>query len=172
MLRLALLLLLLLPAPRSRAQDPDSTRSRILDAARTLIAETDWCTLVTIGPDGHPRARVMDPFEPEDDMTVWLATNARSRKVDEIHGDPRVTLHWSDPGGGGYVTLLAHAEIVTDPAERAARWKESWTTFYSDRNRGEDYVLIRVVPFRLEIVSYGAGLVGNPDTWQPVGIDL
>lgn len=114
----------------------------------------------------------MDPFAPEADMTVWLATNARSRKVTEIKSDSRVTLHWVDPSGGGYVTLLGNAEIVTDPMERSARWKDEWSTFYEDRNHGDDYMLIRVVPFRLEVLSYDAGLLGDPVTWQPYGIDL
>ena len=170
MIRKAALALILLPSLHARAQDIDTLR--VLDAARALVASEDWCTLVTVGPDGHPRARVMDPFDPESDWTVWLATNARSRKVVEIGNDSRATLHWADPGGSGYVSLYGNAEIVTDPAERAARWKEEWATFYKDRNRGDDYVLIRFVPFRLEVVSYGDGLEGDPATWAPVGIDL
>jgi len=170
MIRAALLVLLLLPSLRVRAQVVDSLR--VVDAARALVASVDWCTLVTLGPDGHPRARVMDPFEPEDDWTVWLGTKADSRKVDEIRNDPRVTLLWLDAGGSGYVSLYGRAEIVTDPAERSARWKERWNSFYSDRNHGEDFMLIRVVPFHLEVISLGDGLLGDPVTWQPPGVDF
>ena len=48
---------------------------------------------------GQPQARLMDAFEPEADLTVWLATNARTRKVRQLRHDPRATLAY-DAGGG------------------------------------------------------------------------
>jgi len=84
-----------------------------------------------------------------------------------VKKDPRVTLYYYEPAGPGYVTLQGRAAVVTDPAEKAKRWKEDWAAFYKDRNRGEDYVLIRVAPVRLEIVSYGHGLLNDPASWRP-----
>jgi hypothetical protein len=74
--------------------------------------------------------------------------------------------------GPGYVTLLGRAAVVSDPAEKAKRWKEDWAAFYKDKNRGDDYVLIRVTPFRLEIVSYGQGLLDDPASWRPLSIEF
>ena len=147
-------------------------RPVILKAARELMEKARYCALVTIGGDGHPQARTIDAFPPEDDMTVWIATNPVTRKVAEVRKDPRVTLYYYEPGGPGYVTLLGRAVVVSDPAEKAKRWKEDWAAFYKDKNRGDDYVLIRVTPFRLEIVSYGHGLLNDPASWRPLSIEL
>jgi PPOX class probable F420-dependent enzyme len=157
----------------AQAPRPESPgRPVILKAARELMVKARFCALVTIGGDGHPQARAVDAFAPEDDMTVWIATNPVTRKVAEVRKDPRVTLYYYEPGGPGYVTLLGRAVVVSDPAEKAKRWKEDWAAFYKDKSRGEDYVLIRVTPLRLEIVSYGDGLLNDPASWRPLSIEF
>jgi general stress protein 26 len=152
------------------AQTPD--RAKVLAAAVQLMEKARFCGLVTIGEDGHPQARVVDAFSPEPDLTVWIATNPITRKVKQIKADPRVTLFYFDPSGPGYVTLLAKAELVSDPAEKARHWKEDWAAFYADKNRGEDFILIRCKPIRLELVSYGHGILNDPGTWRPVTIEF
>lgn len=157
----------------ARGQEPRPAaveRSAVLKAATELMGKARYCALVTVGLDGHPQARVVDPFAPEEDMTVWIATNPVTRKVDQIKKDSRVTLFYFDPAGPGYVTLLGTAAVVDDSAEKAKRWKDDWVAFYKDKNRGDDYVLIRVKPSRLEIVSYAHGLLNDPKTWRPLTV--
>jgi len=43
---------------------------------------------------------------------------------------------------------------------------------YKDANRGDDYLLIRFTPTRLEISSPGEGMQNDPTTWRPVILDL
>lgn len=171
----ALILLLHLPQTAT-AQDPQETaaseRSNIISVAKEVMREARFCSFVTLGSDGHPQARVVDPFVPEEDLTVWVATNSVTRKVAELRKDPRVTLFYFEPQSLSYVTLLGTAELVQDPAEKAKHWKEEWAPFYKDENRGDDYLLIRVRPRRLEIVSYAHGLFNNPETWAPPALDL
>lgn len=145
---------------------------RRITAAREVIAGAGYATLVTNGEDGHPQARIVDPFPPDDDFTVWMATKPTTRKVAEIRRDPRVTLLWFDPAALAYVTLHGDAELVDDPAEKAARWKPTWAGFYEDENRGDDYLLIRVRARRLEVVSPGHDVVGDDATWRPPTVEL
>jgi hypothetical protein len=105
-------------------------------------------------------------------MTVWIATNPVTRKVKEIQQDSRVTLYYAAENASGYVTILGQAQVVNDAREKASRWKEDWAGFYRDKNRGPDYVLIRVRPLHLEIVSYPDKLVNDPKTWRPISIDF
>ncbi len=154
------------PAP------PASGRAAAIAAAREVMRKAHYCSFITNGEDGQPQARIMDPFAPDEGLTVWLATKPVTRKVAQIRRNPRVTLLYFDPAAPAYVTLLGTAELVADPAEKARRWKEAWVHFYKDRSRGDDYLLIRVKPSRLEIVDYGRGLVGDPETWRPVTVDL
>jgi PPOX class probable F420-dependent enzyme len=145
-------------------------RAAVLRAAMEVMQAARYCALITIGPDGYPQARTVDAFAPEDDLTVWIGTNPVTRKVGEIRANPHVTLYYFDAGPMNYVTVLGTAEIIDDPAAKAKYWKEDWASFYEDRNRGSDYVLIRVRPTRLEIVSYTHNLINDPQTWRPISV--
>lgn len=163
----AILALLLAPVCAC-AQSPAPKPAGILPAARKLMEKARYCALITIGPDGRAESRIIDAFAPEPDMTVWLATSTVTRKVEQIRKDPRVTLFYWDQASMGYVTIIGDATLVSDAAEKAKRWKEDWAKFYSDKNRGPDYLLVRVTPRRLEVVSLADGLVNDPKTWRPL----
>jgi general stress protein 26 len=148
------------------------TRAQIIAAAMIIMQEARYCTLVTLGGDGHPQARVVDPFPPDSDLTIWMATNPVTRKVQEIRRDPRVTLLCFNPAKFEYVTVIGTAMLDTDPAHKAAHWKAAWSGMYKDENRGEDYLLLRVTPSRLEVVSGRNGLRNDPKTGRPVIVDI
>jgi len=157
----------------TQAEQPKAPeRSAIMAAAVEVMQKARFSTLVTLRQDGHPQARIVDPAAPEDDLTVWIGTHPVTRKVGQIRADPRVTLLYFDPSGPGYVTLLARAELVTDPAQKARHWKQDWAAFYADGHRGDDFILIRCKPLRLELVSQAHGIVNDPATWRPVAIDF
>jgi general stress protein 26 len=163
---------LALPSPCQNPQTTAPERAKIITAAKDVIQKARYCAFVTIGDDGYPQARIVDPFAPEEDMTVWVATNPLTRKIGQIKKNPHVTLLYFDRGTFGYVTILGKAELIDDPAEKAKRWKEEWDPIYKDKNRGADYLLIRVKPSRVEIISFAHGLTGDPQTWRPAVLDL
>jgi general stress protein 26 len=165
-------LCLLLPTLAGAQAAPPTPPSRdaILAASRDVIAKARYCTFITVGADGHPQARIVDPLGPDDGFTIWLATNPLTRKADQVKRDPRVTLSCFEPATSSYVTVLARAAIVTDPAERARHWKPEWTPFYPNGATGKDVVLIRLSPIRLEIVSADRGMAGDPKTWLPLTV--
>lgn len=154
----------------SRPTAPD--RAAVIKAAAGVMERARFCTLVTVGEDGHPQARIIDAFLPDEQMVVWMATTPLTRKVAQIRRDPRVTLVYFDPSTMAYVTLLGRAALVTDAAEKARHWKDDWAKLYKDRNRGDDYLLIKVTPFRLEISADSQGLSNDPKTWRPVTIEF
>jgi general stress protein 26 len=165
---------LALPAPAMAQAAPVAPpdRTAVLRTAAGIMQRARYCTLVTIGDGGHPQARVMDAFPPDGQMVVWMATTPASRKVAEIRKDPRVTLSYFDPSSMGYVTLVGRAALVSDPAEKAKRWKDDWAKIYADRNRGADYLLITVTPIRLEVSAEGEGIKNDPKTWRAVVVEF
>jgi general stress protein 26 len=172
---LALLLGALLAGPitaQTPQTPPPPSRAQILAGARDVMQRARYCTLVTIGEDGHPQARIVDPLGPDESFTTWVATNPLTRKVDQIRRDARVTLLCFDAASQSYVTILGRAAIVTDAAERARRWKADWAPFYPTGASGNDFLLIRVSPARLEVVSAERGLLGDPNTWRPLSIEF
>lgn len=57
------------------------------------------------------------------------------------------------------------AEIVNDQKEKDKRWKAEWEAFYP--NKTKDFMLIKVTPEWMEVVSYTHGILGDPVTWEP-----
>src|SRR5512140_566868 len=147
-------------------------RDAVLKAAREVARKARYATFITIGPEGQPQARIVDALGPDEDFDVWIATNPATRKVAEIAKDPRVTISFFDPALPAYVTLTGSASVVADPAVRAKHWKEAWSPFYKNEHRGADFVLLKVVPRRLEIVSEAHGLINEPGNWRPVSIEF
>jgi general stress protein 26 len=112
----------------------------------------------------------MNPFPPEEDMTVWFATNTRSRKVREIRRDPRVTLYYADHAKAiGYVTLAGRAVLVEDMQEILKRKRAYWDQAFPGL---KNLVLIKVVPERLDVLNYKAGTQADPETWRTPSIEL
>ena len=77
-----------------------------------------FCALITIDESGSSHARTMDPFDPDENMIVWLGTNRNSRKVREIKNNPNVTLFYTQNKGVGYVSIIGNATIVDDKEKK------------------------------------------------------
>ncbi len=142
------------------------SREAIIEAGRDIMVAAAQCALVTIGPDGAPQARIMDPFPPEDDLTVWMATHRDTRKVAEMRAEDRVTLIYYDRDNPGYAALVGRVRLVDAIDERRARWKDAWSEFYPGGPENESYLLIEFVPDRLEVVSVQHDIAADPQAWR------
>jgi general stress protein 26 len=166
--------LVLVASCAALAQDkplsPADERARLVAAAREIMAAQTYCALVTIDETGRPQVRTMNPFPPEEDMTVWFATNTRSRKVREMRRDPRVALYYSDHKNAiGYVQITGRAVLVEDMQEVLKRKRAYWDQAFPGL---ENIVLIKVVPERLDVLNYKAGVQADPSTWRTPSIEL
>lgn len=155
------------------AQDKPSTPpdpAKVVAAARELMVAQQYCALITLDSTGLPQIRTMNPFPPDDAMIVYMATNTRSRKVEEIKKDPRVTLYYADHAKAtGYVALSGKAVLVDDMQEILKRKRAYWDTAFPGL---KNIVLIKVIPERVDVVNYKAGLAGDPVTWRTTSIPV
>lgn len=161
------LVVMLLSPLRIWAQDAElenSERATLISAAKEIMEAARYCALITLDKSGHPQVRTMDPFSPNEGMVVWLGTNINSRKVSEIRNDSRVTLYYEAPNGSGYVVIQGDANLIDDSEEKEKYWKEEWEEFYPDKD--STFTLIKVIPKKLEIISYMQGITGSSTTWE------
>ncbi|MCG6981284.1 MAG: pyridoxamine 5'-phosphate oxidase family protein [Deltaproteobacteria bacterium] len=143
------------------------TAEVFLETAKSNMRSAEYCMLITLGERGEANARLVQPFEPEGDMTIWVGTWSKSRKVREILNDRRVTLAFHDKEDTAYVTLLGSAEIESDINKKRKYWREEWVGFIPQGPEGEDYVLVKFTPFRIEIMSFGSGILPQPYGLKP-----
>lgn len=143
------------------------TSELVLEATRASMRSVKYCFLITLSESGEPHARLVQPFGPEQDLTVWMGTWAKSRKVHEIQRDGRVTLAFYDDEDTAYVTLLGSAHVESDIEKRRKYWREEWIGFLPEGPEGDDYVLIKFVPSRIEAMSFGRGILPKPYGLRP-----
>ncbi len=173
----ALLAFALLAFLMSPSDGPSQTKSSsryksdsLLSAARELMNAQQYCALVTVDSSGQPHARTMNPFPPEKDMTVWMATNSRSRKAAEIRKDPRVCLYYADhTKATGMVALYGKAVLVDEMSEKLKRKRAYWDQAFPD---WKYLLLVKVVPRRVEVLNYSRGVVNDSLTWEIPSVDL
>jgi general stress protein 26 len=167
------LLLFMAASPECKAQEKPTAfaeRDSIIAAAREIIGMQKYCALVTVDSSGKPQVRTMNPFPPEDDMTVWIATNSRSRKVKEIRNNPQVCLYYSNHNQAtGYVSITGKAVLVDDMNEKLKRKREYWNKAFPD---WKYLILIQVIPERLEVINYKRGMLNDSVTWSTPSIEF
>ena len=141
----------------------------VLKLARELIQRVRYGALITVDTEGQPRSRVVDGFPPTAEFVIWVATRPNTRKVAQIRVHQQATLYYWEPESRSYVSIMGRAEIVDDlPTKLAMRREADNSRLYPQFPA--DYVLIKVVPVRLEGVL--PGYRGDKDTWAPVAVDF
>jgi len=150
------------------AQRPVSSqyqRDSLIAAAREIMGLQKYCALITIDSLHRANVRTMNPFPPEADMTVWMATNSRSRKAEEIRRNPNVCLYYADHAQArGYVNMKGTAILVDDLQEKLKRKRQYWTQAFPD---WQYLLLIKVIPEEIEVVNYSKHIVNDSLTWMP-----
>ena len=153
-----------------RRQNFTRQEQHIMQAARGIISRAYFGTLITIDQNGNAKARLMEPFAPEKYFVIYLATNPKSRKVQEIQQNHQATLHYVDAPRTGYVSLYGSIDIVTNDSLKKAHWKNGWERFYP--NKSDGYMLLKFIPDYLEVISIRDSLTGNANNWQPARVEF
>lgn len=152
------------------AQTDTPARDSLLSAAREIMGMQKYCALITVDSTGRPHARTMNPFPPEEDMTVWIATNSRSRKIREIRNNPNVCLYYADhKEAHGYVAITGKAVLVDDINEKLKRKRDYWSQAFPDFKY---LILIKVVPEHLDVLNYARGGTNEPVTWRVPSVEF
>jgi len=145
----------------------DASSQRLLETARTTIRSAEYGFFVTIGDSGTPNARIMQPYEPEEDFTIFFGASPRARKVRDLHRNPTATIAFFDPRETAYVTLQGTGEVVDDVSLRRKYWRVYWNDFYPGGPESDDYVLIKFIPRRIEMMNFAQKVMPQPYGLRP-----
>ncbi|OPC85311.1 hypothetical protein B4N89_26090 [Embleya scabrispora] len=134
----------------------------LLDTALRIVRSHGVGFLATTDECGAPRVRPVQHLAVEDDATIWFATSPRSRKALDLRARPEVSYSVEDRPAVAYATLYARAETVDSEAESSARWDETLRPFFPAGPTGGDFLLVRLVPHRVEVLDFSAGVHPEP----------
>src|SRR5512139_2438577 len=138
------------------------TLDEALTTLRRILKGSEYCFFVSHGEGGELHARLMQPFEPEGDFTLWFGAAPQSRKAAELKKNANATVAFMNPKNAGYASFVGTATLITDPSKRQQYWRADWTDLYPGGPVADDYVLIKFTPSRVEMMDFFHETQGRP----------
>jgi general stress protein 26 len=113
----------------------------------SLLREFDSATLITRSRGGSLHGRPMSIARVDDNVTLWFITSVASAKVEEVAEDARAMV--SLQSASRFVCINGNAELVFDPEQIRALWKDEYRVWYEGES-DPDIVLVRFSSFDAE----------------------
>ena len=138
--------------------------SELKKKIRAKMTTPQLSALATITEDGKPWVRYVTPVMDEN-LTIWMATFAGSRKVAHIKKNPEVHLTvgvTSMETAESYLQIQGRAEILTDAATKKAVWSDHLKGIFTGLD-DPNYNVVKITPYRIEY--QGRGMV-PPGVWE------
>ncbi len=133
-----------------------------------MLNHSKYCFLITNSEAGCPNARLVQPIPSPDDFVVWIGTHPKLRKIREIKANPNVTLAFGDMRKDANLILHGEANIRTESDLKHQYWKGAWRLFFPDGPKSDDYVLICIKSYRIELMNFHRNIVPEPFGLRPV----
>jgi len=115
----------------------------------------------------QPRVRPVSAMV-EDDMSVWVATSAASRKVQQLKKNPKVSLAFvQQPQGDKAATIIGEAEIVEAMEQKKRVWglaSYDPLQFWPDGPESKDYCVLKI---NIKQVEWWESFESGMKTYEP-----
>jgi general stress protein 26 len=142
----------------------------LAEMAVGVLRANPYGFLITAG-SGGPHSRLVQHLCVEDDVTIWIGTSPRSRKVADIAVSALVCYSVEDRAEFAYLTVEASAAVSEDASQRRAKWNPGLAAFFPGGPEGDDFVLLRLSPVRIELMNFGQGVHPDPYGLVPAVIE-
>ena len=139
----------------------------LLEVVKHTIEKVDYCFVITLNESGQANARLVQHFKPEVDLIVWIGTSLKSRKVSEIRNKSGITITFQDDKDCSYVTMLGSASVENTLNEKQRHWQEDFIAYFPKGPQNDDYVLIKFIPSKIELMNFQRGVTPEPFGLQP-----
>ncbi len=118
-----------------------------------IMKKTSSFASLATGDGDQPRVRPVAPIV-EDDMSIWVATSAKSRKVKQIKQNPKISLAFvQHPEGQKAATVIGEAEIVADMEQKRRVWglaPYDLSQYFPKGPESEDYCVLKIDVNKIE----------------------
>lgn len=117
---------------------------RIIRKAGELLERCPTVTFATINGEGFPRPVPVRTLRTDDALTIWFATGIDSEKVAHIRRNMRTGASFYDRDDS--VSLIGHAEVVTDPETLRDMWQPWLEAHFPGGPSDANYCLVKFTP--------------------------
>jgi general stress protein 26 len=157
-----------LPGGLLSGRGPDAAAG-LFGVAVALLRANPYGFLITA--DGGIHSRLVEHLRVDDDATVWIGTSPRSRKAADVSGGEMACYSVEDRAAFGYVTVTARPVLSADLAQRRALWQDELAAFFPGGPEGDDFVLLRLSPVRIELMNFARAVHPDPYGLVPAVIE-
>lgn len=110
---------------------------------------------------GKPRVRYMAIYH--EGLDIYLATDRKTHKVEELQANPNVflLLGFEQGGTGTLVEIVATGEVSTDDSLKHKVWNEEISRWFKGPD-DPDYIVLKLTPQQIEYT----GKSGDHQVWN------
>lgn len=130
-------------------------REQLEDKIRTSLQSNPVCAFATV-EGNKPKVRYMMLFQ--DGTKLYMATDRKTHKVDELEANPNVSLVAGYDGGSAspVLELEGTARVSDDESLKAKFWNPDRFKQWFDSPEDPDYVILEVTPDRILYTENGS----------------
>jgi len=133
-----------------------------------IIKSHEFCVLITNNENSAPSARLMQVFRTSDELDFYFGISPNSRKAREIKKDNSITLIFFDQEVGAYASISGKGYITDSIEMRKKYWKDYFIDFWKDGPEGNDYVVLKVIADKIEMMNASVGIAPEPYGLKPL----
>jgi general stress protein 26 len=101
-------------------------------------------------------------------MSVWVATFAGSRKVEQVKKNPKISLAFvQQPHGEKMATIIGEAEIVADMEQKKRVWglaPYDLSQYFPDGPESKDYCVLKI---NIKKIEWWEDMKAGAKTYEP-----
>jgi general stress protein 26 len=134
---------------------------QLQDTIVKALSDNQFCSFATV-ESNKPHVRYMALFN--DGLTIYLATNKKTHKVEELQQNPHIHLIAGFDGKRSSVIVQVEgtARISKDESLKEKIWQDDFKQWFEGK-QDPNYVIIEISPTRIE---YSDGDNGQPAVWE------
>lgn len=119
----------------------------------TIMKECCLFTFLATSDGDQPQVRPVSPIV-EDDMSVWVATFASSRKVKQINQNPKVCLSFVQyPSGDKSAIIIGDTKVIEDMEQKRRVWNLApydISQHFPEGPESKEYCVLKINPKKIE----------------------
>ncbi|WP_068777571.1 pyridoxamine 5'-phosphate oxidase family protein [Paenibacillus sp. FJAT-26967] len=125
-----------------------------------VLDQNEVCSFATVD-NGKPRVRYMALFH--EGLTIYLATNRKTDKVDELKDNPNVHILVGFDGKPSkeILQIEAQATVSSNDSLREKVWRDDLKEWF-DGPHDPNYVILEIKPIQIEYIQG----YDDPQIWQ------
>ncbi|MDD9266463.1 pyridoxamine 5'-phosphate oxidase family protein [Paenibacillus sp. GCM10023248] len=134
--------------------------SKLEEQIEKVLEANSICSFATV-EGSKPKVRYMALFH--EGLTIYLATNRKTDKVDEVRDNPNVHIlvGFDGKASSDILQIQATAAISNDNALREKLWTDDMAKWF-DGPHDPNYVVLEITPSYMEYSSKGS----EPQIWK------